>query len=229
MRPKSALIALTAALTLLGGCASGGTTTPPAAGGGLDALSAIDILAKVQSALAAKDSIHIKGRTTERGDELLVDLIFIGDRTSGTISTPDLTMDLVVVKDELYVRTTSDQLWLSLARTSAPPSAQEKYLKLDGRKPEYAFVKDMTSIDYFIKPVGALTKVPVKTFDNVAAVGLMDEQDKRTLYVANEGEPLPVRLTGPLGSESSNVTFEFNVDAHVEAPAADQVIDPTAK
>jgi hypothetical protein len=231
MRVRLALIPLVAA-ALLAGCAAKtdsaapATTTAPA-GNGVAALSADEILAKAKTALAAAKSFHVKGEETSSGSKTKVDLKFSGKDFSGTVEAEGLTLELLSIGNDLYLKA-PDAFFASLipaSQQSALAAIKGKYVKVDSTNAAFSGLKDTFKTDDMIKPEGTLSKGTAKTVNGVPAIGLVDSKDKSILYVATEGEPYPVRKEGGDGTTQAIDFTEFNATVDLKAPAAADVFD----
>jgi hypothetical protein len=232
MRVRLALVPLIAAAALLAGCATGTGTTPAAttaapAGNGVAALSADEILAKAKTALAAAKSFHVKGEKVESGASTKVDLKFAGTSLAGTIETQGVSLELVSIGNDLYMKA-PDAFWA----TFIPPAQQQtalgllkgKYVKVDSTNAAFSSFKDLFKTDEMVKPDGTVSKGEQKTINGTPAIGLVDSADSGVLYIATTGDPLPVAETDKTGKTEIEFT-EFNATFDIKAPAASDVFD----
>ncbi len=228
MRARLAVIPLVASLALLGGCATqkpSNTPTSPAvttpAGNGLDKLTAEEIRAKAQTTLKAQKSFAVKGTGVEDGEKMAMDLAFGDGNVAGNVQTAGFTIDIVLIGNDLYMKA-PDAFWGGLGQDAAAMSLLKgKWVKLDGSKEEFESFKTIASTDAMLKPEGKVTKGEAKTIGGVPAIGLIAE-DKSIIYVATEGEPLPLQI---VDADGNALDFTYKNVAEIKAPAASDVFD----
>jgi hypothetical protein len=227
MRIRLALIPIIAAL-LVAGCTQGAAPAP--AGNGTADLSAEEILAKAQAALAEAGSFQAKGDMTFEGDDITIDMVVNGDDSKSTIVASGQTIEAVSVGDQVYLKL--PEMFLTIIAASNPAAAtlaKDKFLKLPADDPRFESFSGFLNLkDELIgaetAPTGA-TKGEAKTINGTPAIGV--KVPEGTLYVATEGKPYPLRLESADGS--GGVDFSnFGSAAAVEAPPADQVLDIAA-
>lgn len=228
MRAKLALIPLVAGLALLGGCATqNGTSTPttPAvttpAGNGVDKLTADEILAKAQAAFKAKKA-HVVGTANDDGEKTDIDFVFANGNAGGSIKSAQLSVGIVAIGDDLYLKAPDEFLTMLIQDPALLAAAKGKYVKLNGKNPNFATFKDIADTDEVLAAEGTYTKGTAKTINGVPTIGLVDDKKKTTLYIATEGDPLPIQAEGPDGAV---LKYEYKDVADIKAPAATDVYD----
>jgi hypothetical protein len=231
MRVRLALIPLVAVAALLGGCATTTGTpnaTPTTTGpvdNGVAALSATDIQAKAQAALAAAKSYHLAGKLVRQGNLATVDLKFAGKNGTGTVEVSGAQLNVVLVGTDLYLKA-PDAYWSAIVppalSATVLPLLKGKYVKLDGSNPTYSAQTDPYKPENLTKLNGTLTKGDTKTIGTVPAIAVVDA-DGTKLYVATVGDPVPLSIEDAKGNVA---TFtEYNADVTVTAPATADVLD----
>jgi hypothetical protein len=236
MRIKLALVPLAVAAALLGGCATTNgpaapttaTTTTPASNGVAD-LPADQIVAKAQTALGNATSFHIKGTTTDQGTATTLDLTYAGKNVKGTIGSAGLSLDILVLGNDGYLKA-SEAFW----KAFIPPAQQamigqfkDKWVKVDLTAPSFASFKEIADPAKQFKPDGTPTKGEAKTINGTPAIGVVDSSDKSVVYIATQGEPLPLEADGPGASDKLEFT-EYNSPVDLQAPPAADVVDLTS-
>jgi hypothetical protein len=230
MRARFALVPLAVAAAILGGCATKApvtavtpTVTTPASNGVAD-LPVDQILTKAKAALKNAKSFHAKGTTTEEGTPTKVDFTFAGGNAGGTIETEGVTIEIIAIGTDLYMKA-PDAFWTQMIKDPAALALLKgKYVKLDGTKPEFAAFKKLTDTDELLTPEGTPSKGEPKTINGVPTIGLIDSKDKSVIYIATQGEPLPIRGEGPGATDVIEFT-EYDSAAAIKAPDAANVFD----
>ena len=250
---RSVRIAATAvlAIALVGGCSTSTTGTGTAGTGGspdeptksapdngVAALKPTEILAKAQAALPKVSSVHISGAGTSDGQKVGLDVKIKGtEGAAGTLSLPigsaststTIKLDFIVIGKDAYIKG-DDAFWKALAPSSTLSAAalQGKWLKSSPQserlKALLAF-GDLTALSTeLLKPDGTLTKGEAKEIRGTKSIGLVDKSTNGgTLYVATQGEPLPLQIVQ--GKSGTTVDFtDYGKPVELTAPPADQLV-----
>jgi hypothetical protein len=229
MRVRLAVVPFVAAAAFLAGCdAKSDTATAPTtpAGNGVEALPADEILTKAKAALTAATSYHVKGDVLEEGQIVKYDLTVAGKDVSGTAEMQGLSLEVIKVGDDLYMKA-SDKFWADLlppGEESSLAMLKGKYVKADATSGLFAPLGNAFTAEEMLKPKGTFSKGETKTFDGVPAIGLIDSKDKSVLYVATQGEPLPLAFESPDNKGVARFT-EYNQPVEITAPPAAEVFD----
>ncbi|MFW6091162.1 MAG: hypothetical protein ACODAF_04755 [Actinomycetota bacterium] len=205
-------------------------TEPQSAENGLDDLTPSEAVASVMDTLETEGSFHVTGTMDEGA---AIDMTFVvGEGATGTIgdSADDPTpVKLVSADGRIYIsgdeqflaQTVGDEAaetiggkWVLLGEELA---AQFDVLA-DGRRFAEAL---LGSSDGQVRVTG------VRDVDGSAAVGLLFRDSGTTLWVAAEGDPIPLRLEKKGASGGTGVLRFTDVGADVDltAPAAEEVVD----
>jgi hypothetical protein len=72
---------------------------------------------------------------------------------------------------------------------------------------------------------GTPSKGETKTINGVPAIGIVDSQDKSIVYVATQGDPVPLQIDDGKGNTAD---FTYTSVPEIKAPDAANVIDFTA-
>jgi hypothetical protein len=223
------LVAVVAVATaLLSGC---GTSSPWDASDE-PALSAPDLVAQAKAAAAGARSVRVQGRLSSGGQLVSIDMHFAGVAgAAGVISMAGRTIELRRCKQDLYLKG-SDAFYQSIGVRALPRQLKGKYLKVPATDPEVAGLAYFTDVK---KVVTALLTTSGKVrqgrrvrINGAQALGIVDAgQGGRTLYVALDGEPFPLRLSaGSATRASGSIDFlEYNRPFKVAVPAAAGVVD----
>jgi len=240
-RPRWVAIALAGAGVLtFAGCGGSGTkpATPPptttaAATSSLAGLTADEVLAKTKAAAQSATSVRVKGDLSDSGQSIMIDLKLAGvARGSGTVVQDGGRIDLVRDGNDIYFK--ADEKTLS--KTVAQGDAQivkliaGRYIKATVTTPGFDSFAGLLDLVEFVKgvlsPDGKVSRVEGKPVSGVATVGLKDNaaQGGGVLYVADTGEPFPLRIEPASGSGGVTMS-DWNTNITITVPPADQVID----
>jgi len=234
MRARLVLtIAALGAASLIAGCAtqSGGgagtpTASPTPADNGVAALSANEILQKATTALKDQESIHMKGAGKEDGEAVEIDLKIKGDDVAGTVAAQGLTLEIVRVGADAYLK--ADKLWETLlaANPTALNLLKGKFLKFPATDPRFKEFTNFSNPEEILKPEGTVTKGATKTVNGKPAIGLTDDaKEKSTVWISTVGDPVPLRIEED--GTGNAVDFTYDEAITITAPATTEVIDIT--
>ena len=134
-------------------------------------LSANQILAKAEKALAAADSVTIEGKGKDDETEIEIDMGFAGDTASGSIAVDAVEFELLGAAGKAYFKATDD-----FYRENAGEGADELLALIDDRwvladpgNPDFkdlaSFVSRGDFFDELLDPEGEVTKGDEKTID----------------------------------------------------------------
>jgi len=226
--PRSRLIALLAlAAVLLSGCKLGSWF----GGNGVSKLSAQEIFDQAKSGADAATSVRVQGRLISEGQQVSIDMrVTQGQSARGVITMGGNTIELVRSGLDVYVKG-SDGFYESIGIRAMPRQLQGKYLKVQAGNGEFASLTGLTDIrqifDLF-RPARPLTKGKKRKINGLRAIGLVEKGDGgRTLFVALQGQVLPVRITTRTeagGSESIDF-LEYNQPFTIAVPPKASVVD----
>ncbi len=228
----AALIAAIAAMMFISsGCGGGGTTK---ASGGLDSLDTAAIMTKVKAATSAATSVHVQGGGTSDGQTVGINMDFTKTTGAGTFEAGGIKFDVTVVGDKVFIKG-DDTFYKKVLGANYSSTISNllsgKYLTGstdDARLGGLAGVGKMDSfLTQTLSPDGTLSKVAGKDIDGIPTVGIKSTsaagKDTGTLYVANDGTNLPLRIESAT-TGSIDLSKWGKVSAAAEPPA-DQVID----
>lgn len=208
-------------------------TSSTAAMSKLAGLSADQVLAKTKAAAQSAKSVRVMGEISQQGQSIVIDLKLTGvARGSGTLTLDGGRIDLVRLGNDIYFKADAK----TLANTVAQGNAQlvkliaGRYIKASITTPGFDnFVGLLDLVEFekgVLSPDGKISRVDGKPVDGVPTVGLKDNdaKDGGVLYVADRGEPYPLRIE-PASGPGVVTMSDWNADVTVTAPPADQVID----
>lgn len=246
MRPTRALLAAAAAAALVGGCGEVTTTgtahpddAPKPADNGVAALAPADILAKAKAAFPKVPSVHVVGAGASDGQQFGIDLkIKNNEGATGSLDlgvggpdgTTTLKLELVLIGQTAYLKG-DDEFWKTLTGGDQLVSKLHgKWVKTttqNERLKELLSFGDLAELGKaLLEPDGKLTKGAAKEIRGTTAIGLVEAgQDGGTLYIATEGEPLPLQINEG-GKSTGSVDFQdYGKPVELTAPPANLIVD----
>jgi hypothetical protein len=195
---------------------------------GVAQLAPDQILEKAKAAAKAASSVHLNGTITAPAGDLAVDLRYNLDAgTVGTVTVNRAPFQLVYGQD-LFLKA-SAQAWTRFVGDSrAGELLSNRWVRIPPKSAVFENVATVATfdrlIDLALSPVGALTKTGSRTVRGVSVIGVVDEANDETLYVAAEGEPYPVQAQGHAWRGAVDF-LDWNKPVDVQAPPPDQVVD----
>ncbi len=224
-----AAIIVVVVLVAGGGSKKKGTTGPtasPAALNGEQTKSATAVLDDTRVALRNAQSVHLAGTVQSNGRGIRLDLDLAGNDTQGTLTVNSNDVQIIKIDNDVYIKGDPDFLaQYANGDTQAVQALNGKWL-LTTANGDFA----QFSLDGFanvLKPDSTDktgSTVTQSTLDGQPVV-VLTQQDGSKLYVANTGEPYPLKLDGK-GSSGGQVTFsDYNKDISIDAPASSDVVD----
>jgi hypothetical protein len=210
---------------------SAGSSSPaPSASSGLatEALSAGDILAAAATAATAEGSVHTVA-TLKQGEESAKVVNDTGTSDGRQVITAGKQhTEILLVEGIAYLRANEEALrdFFGFPADEASRYADSwlSFTISDSGYSELVETLDMPSLIENITLTGDLTKTAVTTIGGKRVIGIRGEHPQGgtgTLYVAADGEPLPVRMdiADPNGSSGSLVFSEWGKNVSVKAPS----------
>jgi hypothetical protein len=205
-----------ALLLVLAGCGGGSSSNGEAR------KPAEQVVEDARRAAVAATSVHMRGRITDEGKPLSLDLVLVKGRGGkGTMSENGLRFELVRVGDAAYIRG-SDAFVKALAGSDAAATlVHGRWLKGSASSGELAALTPLTDPEQLFEGAlgnhGKLENRGEVELNGQKVVEIADTTQGGKLYVAAEGEPLPIALHG--GRNQGRLTFgDWNAAATVTAP-----------
>jgi hypothetical protein len=225
-RALAAAAAVVVLLLSLAGCGSGPAPAASKAPNHVENLTADQIVARAKQAAGQASSVHVTG--SQAGTTL--DLTVGHGVATGTISQDGLSAQLLSVGGNTYLKG-DKQFWDSSAGAGTGDLVAGKWVLTGASASDGSFLSDFTDIgrlfDSVLSPTGTLTKTAPTTIDGQRVIGVTQSSDGSTLYVALDGPPYPLTITGA-GTGGAAPTFsQWDAPLTVHPPAADQVVDPS--
>ena len=191
---------------------------------GIAKLSATDALKQVQAAVKEVDTVHISGHLTAQGQDITLDLRDKAGAGVGTLRLAGGEIDVVRTSDTIYVKGNATALTAFGASQTQASVAADKWLResISSSGPLSAFAQLLDSsalFDSVTTPTGELKTGTTTTINGHKVFTLVDAAagGNGTLYVAETGDPLPLRVDQP-GANGGSLDFEYGVDVSVTAP-----------
>jgi hypothetical protein len=214
--------AIVGAASLFGIAACGSSGPMPS---GESVKSANHIFRDAQTATGGATSARVSGQVTSSGRQTTLDVVAGQGKGGGTVGTSGASLQLVLAQPNVYIK--ADQAsWQTLTSNSALASLlANKWLQTTTANSDFADIAnllDLSKLTASLKPTGTLTKGPTATFSGKSAIPLADSGNGGTLYVANEGTPYILGLTGS-GSNSGTLKFGQYDSASIPSPPSGAV------
>jgi hypothetical protein len=213
-------LAILLAAAALAGC--GG-----ASGNGVESKSASEILSESLKAAESAKSVHLAGSVTSSGTKVGLNLqVLRGTGAKGTISQGALSLDLIRVGGDLYIKGNSG-FFEHFGGAEAEKLFHGKWLKAPVAGSELESLGDLTDMHALLasltKEHGTLAKGSTSTIEGTKVISVRDTQKGGTLYVATTGKPYPIQLAKAGGGK---VTFDrWDEALSISAPPASETID----
>jgi len=223
------LVAVIAAAGLLSGCGGSDDTdsTPPpvAEANGVEDLDADEILERVREAVDAASSVYVAGEGATGDQSVGIDMrLAAAGQSSGSLTIDGQELQLVIVDDVTYF-SADEAFWGARVPPEVVPEIAGKFVEVPPEQDSFGTIA--TYEGFFgdlLQAEGTVEVGEQTTVDELSVIELIDTKDGGILYVALEGEPLPLKVKTEGEGELS--LSEWNETVTVEAPAADEIVDP---
>lgn len=216
-------VAVLAATTLLAGCGGGSGND-----NGIQKLSAAKALAKMQADLSTVKSVHVVGEIDSSGKTLALDIHVGKGKGEGTITISGGKLDVRILDGNAYVRGSQQALVATGAPSVGASLAADKWIKGSAQTGSLAVFSQFLDIDQLrtalLKPSGTVTTGGTTTINGVKTFELVDTASTEggTLYVAETGKALPVRLQRTGGGGRVDFTdYDATISVSVPPGAVD--------
>lgn len=208
---------LVAALLLLAvaGC-GGGSKSNGEAG-----KTAAQVVADTRHAATSASSVHISGHIVDNGSPLTLDLTIVrGKGGQGTLAENGLTFRLVRVGDSVYING-SEAFLRSVAGAGAAAALHGRWLEGSATTGPLAALSGLTDTQKLFGSAlgqhGTLENKGETTYQGQKVVEIDDTTEGGKLYVAAQGTPYPVALTG--SKQQGELRFDrWGASATITAP-----------
>jgi len=176
-----------------------------------------DILADAKSALFNAKSVHATGMTTDSGTTEMLDFSFVGQDTSGTLTSNNVKLQIVKAGGTIYVNAPAE-FWSKTAPTQASVLAGKWIIvpaDQDSDFSDFTLQGIAASLNSDDSPLQPDVK---KTTVNGTKALVISQQDGSTLTVEDDSTPRPLKLTDT--SSHGDVTFsDYDKVRAITAPA----------
>ncbi|MDQ3158334.1 MAG: hypothetical protein M3Q98_16705 [Actinomycetota bacterium] len=229
IRPRMMAIAA-AAVIALSGCGGSGDEPKAKPKSDLSNLSANALLAKAKTQIEKESSVTIKGSGNDGGNEIGMNISYVAEDASGTVTLDGSEMTLLKVGEKAFFKA-GDDFWKAQAGEEAAmiiSLVDGRWIKADGSS-DFADLVSLTQRSFLseeiLDPEGKVTKGTSKKIDGVDCLALNDDEEG-TLYVASDNGR-PIRLVGE-GESQGNLNFSYDEVDAPKAPASADVVDLAA-
>lgn len=247
---RRALVLIPATALALAACSSGTSGSPVASSGtqstaasspassssaDVAALSADALFAKAKQTLGTKD-VHIKGTATESSEKVALDMSYVGQDATGSMTVNGGKLTLLTVGGSTYFK--ADQaFWKAADPTEASKILAivgDRWIKIDPTDSSFGEMASMATRDFLtqdlLAPEGKITKGEPKTIEGVDCLALVDTNTANggTLYV-DSSDAKPIQVVPSAGAKSGGeLNFDYSAGTIPAAPAASDVLDFSA-
>jgi len=190
---------------------------------GVDALDSSALLEATTKALQAQPAFRVRGNTTEGA----LDLVFVkGTGAYGTVTTGGNAITVLATGGKVWVKGDA-AFYESLVGQGSSTLIGDKWVELPAASvPQVEVFTDGSAfLDNMIDPKATLEVTDVKRLDGDDVVGAQDTDGGGTLWVAAQGEPLPLRFDerGAAGDVGVLRFVDYGVVVPIAAPAPEQI------
>lgn len=214
--PARAALALGLLGAGVGGCGSSSS------GNGVAAKSAGEIVAASRAAADAATSAHVSGSIVSGGSPITLNLDLATNGGRGQLALNGLGFELIQTGGTVYIKGSS-AFYRHIGGAAAAQLLQGRWLKASTTTPEFASIASLTDlhrlIDATLASHGTLVKTATTTVEGKRVVGVTDQTQGGTLYVATTGKPYPVEIAKS-GSGGGTLRFDrWNEAVPITPPA----------
>ncbi len=242
VRLAPAAAAVCAATVLVTGCTTTETPASPATStsataprdNGIAGLSAAELLARVNKALAGARSVRVTADVRVEGHRVEIDERIRSDQgATGTLRLDGASLGFVRIGPTFYVHADAAS-WRKLGvEADAVAVLVGKWVRLPSTDPDFADFAKLTTIRELARlfiptdePGNVKGPWPRTTLRGQPVVRVGEDRFG-ALYVAATGTPYPVRAVVTSGAEPGRVDFlAYNQPVTLKPPPAAQVITP---
>jgi hypothetical protein len=191
-------IATLAAAAALAACGGG------SAGNGLAAKPAGVILARTKASVATVRTVHVAGTLKSSTLTVGLDLVLVaGKGGQGRMTLNGRAVNIKAIGKVAYFNA-SPAFWKQYAGAAAARFLHGNWLKMPATNADFSSVIALTNLHrLFSSFVGsghpAVSKGKTATIAGRSAIGVVNEANGGTLYVATSGRPYPVAFERPGG------------------------------
>lgn len=217
--PRAVAVALTGVVLIGGGLAGCGG----AGSNGIAKLSADKALAKVKHDVALVKTVHAKGTIDENGQKLGIDVHLSRTSGIGILSLGNGQLQVRLVSGTAYIRGDATAYTAFGASPTQVQQVAGKWLSSKAGTGELAafsgFLELGKLFSSMLTPNGAVSRGKTTTVDGQPAYALVDGSNQGTLYIAETGRALPLRIAKS-GTGGGQVDFsDYDQPVSVTAPA----------
>ncbi|HVQ88923.1 MAG TPA: hypothetical protein VMT88_12165 [Actinomycetes bacterium] len=202
------------------------TPTPAASANGVEDLSANQILDEVSTAVGDATSVHVSGEGMSGDQQVGIDMQMTssGD-AQGTLTLSGQQVSLIIADGATYF-SADEAFWTSQVGPEVAPQLVGKYVEVPANDHSFDNVASYSAFfDSLLKPEGAISKGDQTDVDGVPTIQLLEAKNDGTMYVALEGDPLPLKVET---KDQGSVTLsEWNEPVTVSPPSATDIVDPS--
>lgn len=202
--------------------------SPQGSPNGVETLAAAEIVKRARRAAREATSVHVSGTSSQGGTKVSIDARMDERQGTGTVETGGGRIGIVRSGKTVYVQGDTAFYTSVVGDANTAKLLEGKWLKSSTSNRDFRELAALVDYDRFVgeglEPAGEATKADTKGIDGIRAVGLHDRDG--VLYVALDGEPLPVAAEPTPGSGEGRLRFsEWSAPVEVTVPKASETID----
>jgi hypothetical protein len=173
------------------------------------------------TAAKAATSVHVHGKAGG-DDPLEIDIRLVADEGGeGRLVVNGLSFDIVRIGDRAYFRG-DEAFWRNFGGGEVVELLEGRWVEAPADSGDLASLTPLTDMDQLFDSIlgdhGTISKGDETKVEGAAAIVLEDVDKGGKLYVATEGEPVPLKLEGPTDSPGSIAFDEWNAEHELKAP-----------
>jgi len=219
----SACLALASA-ALIAACGGSSPETNNAASNGVASKPAAAIVSAAYSAVAQSKSAHISGVVRSEKQTITLDIdVLTGRGGKGSMSINGLSFELISLGSRFYFKASS-AFWQHYGGAGAAALFKGKWLQASASTSEFKSFAQLTNPHDLFQSLlhtggDELVKTGISTVDGQRVIGVHDQTQGGTLYVATVGKPYPIEIEKS-GSSGGRISInDFDETVSIAAPA----------
>ena len=179
-------------------------------------------MAATKAAADSATSAHVAGSIVSGGSPITLNLDVASNGGRGQLALNGLGFELIQTGGTVYIKGSS-AFYRHIGGAAAAQLLQGKWLKAPATTPEFASISSLTDlhrlVDATLASHGTLVKTATTTVAGKSVVGVTDQSQGGTLYVATTGKPYPVQIAKG-GAGGGTLTFDrWNQTVSITPPA----------
>jgi hypothetical protein len=227
MRGRTSIATSVAVIAALILAACGGGSNRPHENG-IAAKAPDQIVSGATQAIDAVHSVRVTGTVSDKSSSIKLDLHLVnGVGATGSMAENGLSFKLISVGGSAYING-STGFWKQFGGSAAVRLLEGKWLRAPADAGQFSSFQSLTDVHKLLSGIlaghGALAKGASSTVDGQPVIELKDKSNPGmpgALYIATDGKPYPIRLTGSAPGGQAQLDFsQFDQPVTIKAPAS---------